>query len=116
MNMEQKLQMRKVVQMLSYMTAEIQNNMARYILVSTNEKDKYAIKHTINPNLTIEFAIYNTENSTLAYKEYTYEEFAGLCSDVIVMEDTFKRLADDLIEAVSKPSSIPIKLNNNRLI
>ena len=104
--------MKKVLQMLGYMAGEIKTNMAKYIIVSTNETDKYAIKYTINPTLTIDFHLLNTENNTTAFKTYSYEEFAALCSDVIVMEDTFKKLADDLVEAVQVQSSTPKQITS----
>ena len=97
------------------MASEIKYNMSKYI-VSNGYIDKYAIRHTVNPNMTIEFYLLNTDNNTTAYKNYTYEEFCRLCSDVNIMQATFTKLADGLMDAVDKPSSELIAIKDSLFI
>lgn len=112
MNQEQLKRMKSVVEMLSFMTSEIKHNLMVYILNLTNEKDKYAINSCVNPDLTVSFGLLNIENGTIATCSFTYEEFANLCSNVIVMEDSFKAMADMMIDRVQKTSTETLTINN----
>lgn len=113
MNVELKSKLGDVLKMIQYMGNEIKGNMSKYILLSTNEPDKYAIKFYVSPNMVVGFALLNTENNSMAYKEYTYEEFAALCSDIIVMQNVFTKLSDDLIEAVQVQHKEPKEIKDS---
>lgn len=115
MKEEMLIRLKNVISTLDYMASEIKHNMSKYI-ASNGYIDKYAIKHSVNPDMTVEFYLFNTENNTTAHKVYTYEAFCGLCSDVNVMEMTFTKLTDDLMNAVDKPSSELITIKDSIII
>lgn len=104
--------MKSIVHTLSFMAGEIKHNLIKYVLASTGISDKYAIRSNVNPDRTVSFEILDVENNKLVKSSFTYEEFANLCSDVILMENTFTTMADMMLDALQGGHQDTVTITN----